>query len=433
MPVKSRPRGALINQLARATKFNPDGSLADWSYTIVNTKLSRGWTDSRSTDPNLPDWQARVKKCEDATTKLIAERLHCRSQELNLVLDVDSEPYYPFGQCHLEVTGFHSRHPFLDTPAWNETLSATAKSYALARFTRKYLAQQMSVNGMAFVGELRETLAMIRNPAKALRKKLSDYLSDLIKKRRRNWTSRKKWRKIVADTYLENAFGWQPLIDDTRAAASTLMETVGRLQCFPIRSVTSLDSSGPPYDYIEGISFGIVLRMARRTKYSSKCIVRGAFSERIDGPVSPYLAHLGFRWNNFVPTVWELLPWSFVVDYFLNVQQILEAAYTDWRDLKWSNVSTIDITRDIFSAMLDRERTTSAIGLKKIYRDDPTNWVSVRKRVIRESGGVGTPPPLNFALPPFDSCKWINLAALWGQHEKARLPRHVRDAEIGVR
>jgi hypothetical protein len=48
----------------------------------------------------------------------------------------------------------------------------------------------------------------------------------------------------------------------------------------------------------------------------------------------------GFSWTEFVPTAYELLPFSFVLDYFSNVGSVLSAGYASKGYTSWVSVST---------------------------------------------------------------------------------------------
>jgi hypothetical protein len=47
--------------------------------------------------------------------------------------------------------------------------------------------------------------------------------------------------------------------------------------------------------------------------------------------------HYGLNIQEFIPTVWELVPWSFFVDYFANIGDILECATLIRSDVSWVN------------------------------------------------------------------------------------------------
>jgi len=115
----------------------------------------------------------------------------------------------------------------------------------------------------------------------------------------------------LSNTSLEVSFGWLPLISDVSAACETLSRDFDRI---PVRGFgrhtddTHRKWSIPPYDsYTED------------TFMSARCVVGG--KARITNP-NLYLAHqLGLV--NPLETLWEIAPWSFVVDYVYNVGQFL--------------------------------------------------------------------------------------------------------------
>jgi len=122
----------------------------------------------------------------------------------------------------------------------------------------------------------------------------------------------KRAGSALSNTSLEVLFGWRPLISDVSQACEVLSKDFGT---FPASgSGQAVDSSSrtwtvAPYDYWEESWLYRV-----RTKVGAKV--------RINNP-NLYLANQLGLVNPFT-TAWEVAPWSFVVDYVLNVGQFLD-------------------------------------------------------------------------------------------------------------
>jgi len=97
---------------------------------------------------------------------------------------------------------------------------------ARAKFYGKLYALRTSLQGGVVLGELRETLHMLKRPAAALWDKNFGYLSALRKAKRRD---PKHWLKTAGGLWLEQSFGWQPLINDCKDAYKAYEKLVGQI------------------------------------------------------------------------------------------------------------------------------------------------------------------------------------------------------------
>jgi hypothetical protein len=80
-----------------------------------------------------------------------------------------------------------------------------------------------------------------------------------------------------------------------------------------------------------------------RIKYDSRTEVKESTTYRYRGDVvaraattfQDRLARWGFTPSEFIPTAWEILPWSFLFDYFVSVGDFIDASFADTSALKW--------------------------------------------------------------------------------------------------
>lgn len=114
--------------------------------------------------------------------------------------------------------------------------------------------------------------------------------------------------KSFADNYLEFHFGWSPLVADIYSAAKVLED-------------------GIPPPTVKGRGIGRdTVRVTGQYGYdqwtcTSKCQLIA--DVEIDNPNLNLLERLGVA--NPIAVLWEVVPWSFVVDWFSNVGQFLTA------------------------------------------------------------------------------------------------------------
>jgi hypothetical protein len=123
----------------------------------------------------------------------------------------------------------------------------------------------------------------------------------------------------------------------------------------------------------------------------------------------------GLSPEEFVPTVWELLPWSFLVDYFTNIGDILEAGATDTSTVAWIEQATI--RSRILEANMDEnvDFMRSLLGPELLFLDSSYGELTYRVRsVSRVAAPVLNVP--SFALEvPGSEMKELNMLALFTQ------------------
>jgi hypothetical protein len=116
----------------------------------------------------------------------------------------------------------------------------------------------------------------------------------------------------------------------------------------------------------------------------------------------------GFGWKEFLPSVWNLLPWSFLVDYFVNVGDILAAATTCTDGVMWVNKTTRKVRRETRQAKAWLVAPTPNVTS---YGGSHGTYVATSEAFTREVATIGFPTPV-FRIPGVDSNAWINILAL---------------------
>jgi hypothetical protein len=127
-------------------------------------------------------------------------------------------------------------------------------------------------------------------------------------------------------------------------------------------------------------------------------------------------ALFGFTPSEFVPTAWELMPWSFLVDYFTNIGDILTSSVTDTSSVRWVNRSIIKTSTLKARIAVDGPASISAIGAgwSGFVTSDPCE-IEFKRKTVSRSPGVGISLPtfqLSFDL---GDGQLGNIAALLGQ------------------
>lgn len=282
-----------------------------------------------------------------------------------------------------------------------------ANNMALKVAYRKIQDNRTSFMGGVFLGELRESLKMLTSPAKALRQGLSDYLTTAV--RRGRASPRKARPKVVAETWLEYSFGWGPLVNDIHEAVKAYVKHVNKV--FSTRIVSRGYSQASTFHIVNArgstINFvPLVQDMLQVNSNSVQYIIGLKYSAKGANPDIGIIERAGLTVSQFVPTLWELMPWSFLYDYFANIGDIIAAGATDTSDVIW-----VCKTERATGVMLQSFRPDPTITqANRSVTGTPCYTKTTHKTVNRTSGGLGWPSfTVNLPSRPI---QWMNMAAL---------------------
>lgn len=368
----------------------------------IRVNLVSQWTVSKG--ESKPSWRADIKAGRDATTQLLGSKYIVKSWNPMFV-----EYYHSNGKISSQVLGFDQ----VTFPTVTHTASARAHSYATSNFAKKFRQKTTNWSGGVFLGELRETAAFLRRPAKGL----YDLTNGLTRKVRGlapmwNFHKRQQYADALADTWLAYQFAARPLIRDANDASLALEALRVGGRNFDIIRLSAFAADEEDLGWNDsnlGVVPGIGGSIQQRVNQVQTSIVtiRGAWKSDTPGGEIPVPMQFGLSTLDIVPTVWELIPWSFLVDYFTNVGDCLNAyplRYVDWA---WLN-STVRVERVRTGYPVYKPAGVSA---KSIHRGG--NFVLKSTGVMRTRiTGDYLQTGLFLEAPGFKSLKWLNIAAL---------------------
>lgn len=182
--------------------------------------------------------------------------------------------------------------------------------------------------GLPFIAELRQCIEMVRNPLSFLK-----HFS--VPRRHRNKTLGElaNLKRSAGDGILLYKYGWKPLISDLYAFANIVSGLSGNYASYQQlagrgfvgrvnKQISARASSEPvlPNQYDEALF----------SRIKTKATLKGSLWYKI-GP-SPQvmtkcqylMSSLGLTPGDIVSTIWELVPYSFVVDWFIPVGDTLQ-------------------------------------------------------------------------------------------------------------
>jgi len=178
-------------------------------------------------------------------------------------------------------------------------LSAAVVTEAAAK------ASQVTWDVLTFLAEIKESHELV---AKTLGN-LYEYAFRAARRARRNARPGKSRLKLFADYWLEYRYGWMPLVYDVNDAANALLHERRKGDLIKgkgyrnapdtVTATHSVNTGTETWYYTDTIEYSY--------QYRSTCYAE---------VINPVLATYGF---NPVATAWEVVPFSFVVDWFVDV------------------------------------------------------------------------------------------------------------------
>lgn len=233
------------------------------------------------------------------------------------------------------------------------------------------------VPGLVILGELRETLQLLRSPLGGITKiigKSKGSVRGLAEAARTSW--------------LAGRYGWRPALHDIeQIMEATVKRDRKRLTARSNASSTSTASS--TISLIAASHANSTSVRECQHSYSVRCGVL-ANVKTDSGYVS------GLRLRDIPSAAWNLLPYSFVVDWFLNVGNYIEASVTS------GNVEILAewVSTDIIS----NQTETITPGQYSDYTDNPTSpAVNVRYHRVKQRAPGLPDPSLTFKTRSINS------------------------------
>lgn len=125
----------------------------------------------------------------------------------------------------------------------------------------------------------------------------------------------------------------------------------------------------------------------------------------------------GFDPSNWLPSLWEIIPYSFVADYFLNIQHVISAYSFNRTLIQWvSRTKRHILSTETVNAHQIHSKEELGLAAATVVPGFMNHWqVTVDRRAL-DTIGI---PTLEFTIPG-TSTKWLNLAALFAAGRKTQ-------------
>lgn len=254
---------------------------------------------------------------------------------------------------------------------------------ALARFKGKLKKGNASLG--ITIGTWGQSAGMISTRLKQANIALSNVHRRLVKDRRRLRKIREQ-KDPLANLVLETEFGWRPLVTDLHAA----FRVIAGVNDFPvfIRGSHKVDCSyqspwsTAPDNFSEGKIY--------KDTYSGDYRVTVAARVAVTNPNLHLLNQIGVL--NPLLVAWDLIPWSFVVGMFINVNALL-SSLTEFAGLSINNQSVTKSSRTTYSSSIRefsgyggpgrRYTQSGSCEFKNTYRSRSVGSIPATKIMVR--------------------------------------------------
>lgn len=297
--------------------------------------------------------------------------------------------------CESKKQGILGYKPVAQTVP--DSLVAKAKADATAKAYKIINKMLSTFSGQIFAGELKETKNLLLNPFK----QSVELARALVRARNVG--------KEAAESWLQFQFGIKPLLSDIDAICTLLNEEVERVHRLGFRTYGAADSSTSSLSSSMQDIYGFYQDVETRESLKAEHIIRFAISRAFLDSANKHRTDWRASFNSLadVPmTAWELTPWSFLADYFVNISDIIQAAVTVTSGLTYMSNSTIRTYEYTQTGSTMKVRSARWIVTANVPR-----VFTYQKRSVHRDGAPLGIPPLVFSLPG-DNIKYLNIAAL---------------------
>jgi hypothetical protein len=376
------------------------------------------WDDLRTTEAQVPNWRQRKAAGDCVTTDLTGNRRKLLGFSAGFYEDrwkTNQGQPTEFSYVYT-IQGNLFRH---ECEASGYISYENADNQARMKWFRSARSAQQKLQAGVVAGELGQTLRGILHTAKQLRQGIGAFVDEVAyfykrgpaHRRRRRGKPRRLYarheaEKYLADTWLSYVFGWKPLINDLDNAMELLATDNSILTDYEDVVGEGKESCKgfkvmPPGEYWD---YDLCIEDTWDVKYYGKVY------RFIPGPFQSTMSlRAGLDTSSWLPTVWELIPYSFLVDYFVDVQDVVSSHAFNMTTLKWCSRTQ---RNSIQSRVVNVRPNAGPSGMYtgKVQSPGECTWEysSTQRRREGPPGFVQT----SFRIPGLDSWKWVNMAAL---------------------
>lgn len=295
---------------------------------------------------------------------------------------------------------------------------SSASSQAATRFYKQVRKAIARFSAPVFAGEFEDTLRLGLNPFKTV-SDLTLELHKSVKLLKRRLPNGRKLTKKLANLWLEYRLGVLPLLSDVQDYCTAYENSIHKIYRTYVcqgtgawRKIISNEDLPFRYWYSRPCTGYQIVDLDHR------CKMKGAVWAGLQPSISGARPResteaFGLSIREFFPTVWELIPYSFAIDYFADVGSLLQAASYQNTRLEWcitdhkiERTSTKVVSVPTYSGVVNGYHTLSGYG------SQVGTWS--KSRFIRSVGATEHVTSINLRIP--SPLQVLNLSALLAQY-----------------
>jgi hypothetical protein len=373
--------------------------------------------DSVTFGTNILGWKYRIKHGLSATTTMEGQREVVNRAWGNVVAKTTFNANFPPASQIIRqyYTQGYPLQTNLSSYAGNES---EAFNQARSEFLSKARKAQTAFQGGVFLGELAKTIRGIRHPFETFKRAGRDYLSKLERARKgfgRLAPNKREYlkSKVLTDSWLETQYAWAPLLSDIDGACEALGEFAFRDDSQVVRGKGIQETFHSVGTSVLPIGGGMELWYDVITKSRAEVRYIGKVRIYANSELGYTKQNFGLSLSNFLPTIWELVPYSFLIDYFTNVGNLIDAYSFPISDVVWVNQT---VRRSGLKSTVNPRfmKPTDTASEKYVWlSQDPGLCNTERYTVSRIAANPATlVPDFRITYPGASWKKWLNIGSL---------------------
>lgn len=337
-------RTPLVKPISLYVRTKQDDDLAWVFYPQTIQSL-----DARTGVVDRPNWRALVKDHVDATNPY--GRTIWPAQSSSLPREVNWKWQWKELFTRKVRDSFFIGHPCFGSLASHTFVSGIPQTAAVGRaestarlaFLSKIREARGDFQALPFLGELKETLQLVRHPIRGITRVNRSSEARFRSLWRLYRSKPGRLEEKLENAYLQWTYGVSPLINDIQGLISNIKSLFDDTRVQKVRVTIPIPDSRvwsqAGLQYYEGSTQ--VIGYHHEITCSGSVRIAGALKNELQpASIEKFNALNGLELRDIVPAVWELTPYSFLVDYFVNIGDVLGGFFTDTSSLVYAVQST---------------------------------------------------------------------------------------------
>lgn len=379
-----------------------------------------------------PSYKQKIRDNLEATTALSAYAQTSRFLQRPGRLTCKALPAYggvityDTAMGMYQGNGYNLAMPLSTLTSISQSMKDSAKADCIAAATRKIKAIQSPFDTQVFAAELKDVKMLLTGPLSSSIKLLTGTMSSLqaVKKNGGVRSLDRLTTKDIANLHLELQFGIIPLISDMKRIVEVLSRKsedrlVESIHAYGRADKTVIDQFYAKNSRYNGCQFDFRQTAVASAEYFIRSGLAAAYQERAHGitALSDDLIDL----LSVPVTLWEVTPYSFLIDYFVNIGDIIDSSTRADSYVSWTSQTSVETYEE-------RSMSTYVGFSANVYESvqlvgSPVKEVTSKVRRVTRSGGSIGIPPLVVTLPG-SATRYANIAALlYSKIPNVSLPR----------